>query len=220
MKKNMSNLYFEIFDKNRFKVWEKLSEFSDIGSLGGGTSLALQVGHRISYDFDVFSLTTIPQDLLKRIDSIFTNASISPLIDSPDELTLDISDTKVSFIHYPFKNISKTVKTSSIDLNGLNDISADKAYTIGRRGTWRDYYDLFTLLDKDFFELSQIIKFAERKYNSLFNKRLFLEQLTYFDDINDYAIEPLKGKILVSAKEVKRKLETEVKKYLKLTSES
>jgi len=54
MNQNMSKLYIDFFDKNRLCVWEKLKNFKDVGILGGGTALALQLNHRISYDFDVF----------------------------------------------------------------------------------------------------------------------------------------------------------------------
>ena len=50
----MSKLYTEIFDKERLAVWKKLAILRDIGALAGGTGLALQLKHRISYDFDIF----------------------------------------------------------------------------------------------------------------------------------------------------------------------
>ena len=35
-------------------IFEKLVKFKKPGYLAGGTALALQLGHRVSYDFDIF----------------------------------------------------------------------------------------------------------------------------------------------------------------------
>jgi len=40
--------------------------------LGGETSLALQLGHRKSYDFDIFTREYIPKFLLTKINQDFS----------------------------------------------------------------------------------------------------------------------------------------------------
>jgi hypothetical protein len=59
-------------------------------------------------------------------------------------------------------------------------------------GQWRDYVDIFFLLKKKLFTLEKIIELAQKKYRPEFNPRLFLEQLSYYDDINNFKIEFLK----------------------------
>ena len=90
-------------------------------------------------------------------------------------------------------------------------IAADKAFTIGRRGQWRDYVDIFFLLKKGILSLKEIIDLAEKKYPQEFNSRLFLEQLSWFGDINDFTVSFLKEKY--STAEIKKFLLKEVERF-------
>ena len=50
-----------------------------------------------------------------------------------------------------------------------------KAYTIGRRGSYKDYVDLYFVLAERHATLNDIIAGAEQKFGADFNSRLFLE---------------------------------------------
>jgi hypothetical protein len=65
------------------------------------------------------------------------------------------------------------------------DLAAMKAYTLGRRAKWKDYCDLYFIL-KDHLNLKDISKRTKEIFGSLFNEKLFREQLCYFEDI-DYS---------------------------------
>lgn len=215
----MSKLYTDIFDKHRSIIWKQLHEFSYLGYLGGGTALALQINHRISYDFDIFSSKSLEKDLLVKINTVFPNGNVKPLIDNSDELTVEVGEVKLTFLYYPFKNISNVIKTESIGLFSVEDLAADKAYTVGRRGVWRDYYDIYSILNKKILDLKTIIKLANQKFDSLFNEKLFLEQLTYYADIMDFSIETTQG-VSVIPLEVQKHLGAFVKIYLSETLKS
>lgn len=45
----MSKLILEILDTNRLDSFKKLKTFKQYGILGGGTALALQIGHKKSF---------------------------------------------------------------------------------------------------------------------------------------------------------------------------
>jgi hypothetical protein len=186
----MSDLYTEILDEPRLKIWKKLSTLPISGVLGGGTAIALQLGHRVSYDFDIFLDSPVPKSLLQKIKGIFSDFNIQLQIDSSDELSILISGVKLTFLYYPFPPLFPKIPTDSIPLFDLRDSAADKAYTIGRRGAWRDYFDLYSLCTEAKLSLEEIIKDAENKFGTLFNAKLLLEQLTYTDDITDFSIEP------------------------------
>ncbi len=74
----------------------------------------------------------------------------------------------------------------------IQEIAATKAYTIGRRGSFRDHVDLYFIISENYASLEEIIKIAEKKFGSDFNSRLFLEQLVYLKDIEDTDILFLK----------------------------
>ncbi|MEA3292883.1 MAG: nucleotidyl transferase AbiEii/AbiGii toxin family protein [Patescibacteria group bacterium] len=58
-------MYLEVIELKKKKVFQKLNNFSEF-YLVGGTGLALQIGHRISVDFDLFSQKDIPKNFLKK----------------------------------------------------------------------------------------------------------------------------------------------------------
>jgi Nucleotidyl transferase AbiEii toxin, Type IV TA system len=153
--------------------------------LTGGTALALQIGHRISVDFDLFSNNDIPQTLLAKVRRVFPNAALSPIVNDASELTVLVDDVKLTFLRYPFPVIEQLVTIGGLQLLSVKEIAATKAYTIGRRGALKDYVDLYCTMGERHASLTDIITLAEQKFGSEFNSRLFLEQLVFLDDIED-----------------------------------
>ena len=162
--------------------------------LAGGTALALQIGHRISVDFDLFYSENIPKDLLRKIKTIFKQSPVAVSVNNPDELSVFIDGTKISFIKYPFPVLLPFVNMNGINLLSIKELAATKSYTIGRRGSFKDYVDLFFILQEGHSSLEEILELAEKKYGQEFNGRLFLEQLTYTQDVEDAEIILLKNK--------------------------
>jgi len=207
----MSKLYTSIFDKKRLDVWERLVVFRDVGVLAGGTGLALQLNHRVSYDFDIFCESVIKKTLLKKVKEVFWENELEVRVDSGDELTLLIDgEVKLSFVYFPFKPLGGVKATESLSIFDVRDLVANKAYAVGRRGVWRDYVDLGWCLKQGLVSLEQVIDDSKKKFGELFSKRLFLEQLVYFNDLEDVAVEWVSEGMTVS--EVKKFLAEEVKK--------
>ncbi len=177
------------------EIFSKLKDFPGY-YLAGGTALALQIGHRISVDFDLFSSENIPESLLTKVKRTFNQASISVAVNNPDELTVFIDDTKTSFIKYPFPVLLDLVDIDGVSALSAKEIGATKAYTVGRRGSFKDYVDLFFILRDRLSSLEEIINLADRKYGDEFNGRLFLEQLAYAEDIQDTKLILLKDRQL------------------------
>lgn len=156
--------------------------------LAGGTALALQLGHRVSVDFDFFNDKEIKRNLLDEIEKIFVGFQIKNLVNNKNELTIVIGNTKVTFLFYPFSLLFSMVPSNNINLASIDEIASMKAYTIGRRGTFKDYVDIYFILKSGVF-LKNVIESADKKYGEAFNSRLFLEQLIYFDDLEDKEIK-------------------------------
>ena len=187
-------MHQEVLTDKGKEIFEKLKDLNGY-YLAGGTALALQIGHRVSVDFDLFSLEKISKNLLVKIKKIFIQWPVSASVNNSDELTVFIKETKVSFINYPFPVLLDFVDLDGISTLSIKEIGATKAYTIGRRGSFKDYVDLFFILKKQLSSLEEIISLAEKKYKHEFNSRLFLEQLTYTKDIEDADIVLLRDQL-------------------------
>lgn len=209
----MSRLYInEVLTSNQKAIFAKLTVFRRIGVMAGGTALAFQLRHRRSYDFDIFTPKNIPLDLSWEAKKIF-GKKIKVIQESENELTFFAHPkVKVTFFYYPFKPLFKIIKTSSISIFDWRDIAADKAYTLGRRPIWRDYIDTFFIIRND-HGLKKIISDAQKKFEGLFSEKLFLEQLIYLGDLQDFKIDFL-GKSF-QPEEIKKFFEQEVKRYKK-----
>lgn len=206
----MLNLYIDILDSKRAAVFEKLHLFCGNGILVGGTAIALQINHRVSYDFDLFYINLIDKKKLLSIRKTFPDSNIQLLVDNKDELSVLIDDVKVSLIYFPFKSIDKLIIYKKLKLNSLLELAFNKAYAIGRRGEYRDYVDMYFLLKQ--FDLFSIIEGSKKKFGDLFNEKLFIEQLVYLDDIDEFDIDYINER--VSILQIKSLMKKVVNNYI------
>lgn len=218
MKKDISKIHYEVLDKKRLNLLNRLAPLVKNFVLSGGTALALQIKHRKSFDFDFFSDQAISSSLIGKLKDLVEISTI--LVNTSDELSFMVSnDIKISFIYYPLLNIKHSGITelkNGIKLFSINEIAAQKAYTIGRRGTYRDYYDIYAILHGKHLTLKGIIESAQKVYGEIFNPKLFLEQLVYFSDLTNFEMIPADdSKKIPDSKEVKSYFEKEVRKILK-----
>ena len=58
-----------------------------------------------------------------------------------------------------------------------------KAYALGRRSKWKDYVDLYFLLNGH-FTIEDISRRATEIFGDLYSEKLFRSQLCYFDDVD------------------------------------
>lgn len=209
----MSEIHLEFLDKRRREVFQQLAVFKDIGYLGGGTALALQLNHRQSFDFDIFMPKAVNNKLRLKIKSVFGSQDLYVNTSDQASFLMD-NEIGITFLWYYFKPLKPFVKTESLSLASIEDIAIDKAHTIGRRAVWRDYVDMFVILKRKYLTIDKIIALASKKFLSEFSETMFLQQLTYFDDITVYPTQFVNQKF--SPLEIRTFLETEVKKYLKV----
>lgn len=173
-------------------IFPRLAQFSGF-YLAGGTALALQIGHRVSVDFDLFSDHAIEKTLFDQVKKVYADFPVNPSVNNADELTVFVGDAKLTFLHYPFPVLLDTAVEEGVKMLSVPELAATKAYTIGRRGSYRDYIDLYFVIAEKFAKLEEIIRLAEQKYSDAFNGRLFLEQLMYLNDIENTEIHQLRG---------------------------
>ena len=204
--------YLDQLGFERQEVFKKLKRFSKNFTLAGGTAIMLQIGHRMSFDFDCFGRQKLSETLPRKVRDVFGKFIYLKLRTSEQITFHTEKGVEITFVYHPYKPLREPIETDSITLFHLDDLAANKAYTIGRRGVWRDYVDLFFLLKWKLYDLQAIIALAEKKFTVEFSEKLFLAQLTYFDDIVVMDTDFLKESYTPS--EIQRFLEKEVRDYL------
>ncbi len=184
----MTTLSFDVLDDQRKAFFGKLKAFGKTATLGGGTALALQIHHRLSFDFDLFIPTPLPRSLYRTIQTVIGEAP-EKLVDTSDQLTVKFaSGVELTFLYYWYPPLYPTIPTGSLPLFDRRDIATDKALTLGRRNVWRDYVDFFFLLKDGDLTLDHLITDAQKRFGNEFSPKLFLEQLSYTGDVADFAV--------------------------------
>ena len=94
-----------------------------------------------------------------------------------------LEGVKCTFFNYPFK-IPATIQWENlVRMPTLLNLAAMKAYTLGRRNSWKDYTDLYFML-KAGVSLKDIVTRANELYREQFSEKLFRQQLCFFKDLN------------------------------------
>jgi hypothetical protein len=196
------NLHVEILNNNQHKLLPWLHEFIDDFGLVGGTAFALQIGHRQSIDFDLFSNREFDNLRLQKI--ILKKKKIERVfVDHRGELTVLIEGVKITFLYYPFKIKFSQSVANFIKMPNLLVLVALKAYALGRRAKWKDYVDLYFIL-KYYHSLEEVIVAAVKIFGSSFNEKIFRSQLAYFKDLDYSESVVFQPEFLVSEIKIKK----------------
>jgi predicted nucleotidyltransferase component of viral defense system len=146
--------------------------------LVGGTALALQIGHRLSEDLDLFTLESFDyQKLLDKLSQTFLACEI--VNESDNTLMVKLRGVKVDFIRYNYRLLQPVIVEENIRMWSKQDIAAMKLSAIAGRGAKKDFYDLYFLLQE--FSIAELFDFYKQKYNQ---QQVFhlVRSIQYFDD--------------------------------------
>lgn len=175
-------MFHETISDEQLDVLKDLSGIREVSGsfyLAGGTALALRLGHRRSYDFDFFTGNKFNSGLYSNMIIKDFGGSISSLSD--DTVNGIINNINISFFLYPYKLIRGSEKYNNIDLASLEDLACMKCSAIMKRGTKRDFYDIYEILKK--IQPLEIKNYMLEKYMRNGNSFYHLTRsLFYFED--------------------------------------
>lgn len=198
----MPKLYWNTVNKLLKEVLERtmaspvFSEFN----LVGGTSLSLQLGHRISVDIDLFTeaaYDSIDFDAIRR----FFNEHYPYMAANDGQAGMGASyfignnereAIKVD-IYYTEPFIRPVRIANDIRFASLEDIIAMKLDVVSRGARKKDYWDLHELIEQ--FTIPAMIGFHMEKYPYSHDEALIRTKLTDFTAADeDFEPQCLKGK--------------------------
>lgn len=154
--------------------------------LVGGTSLALQFGHRKSDDIDLFTQSEF--DASSLLEYLEKKYSFKMNSQAQSTLKGSINDIRVDLLVHQYPYIKKPIDVEGINVAHPEDIAAMKVNAISGDGTRiKDFIDIYFLLKQ--FSFGEIIDFFTKKYN-LRNNAHAVKSLTWFEDVdlNDWPV--------------------------------
>jgi len=149
--------------------------------LVGGTALALQIGHRKSFDIDLFTQNELKIPEITKYLTKYHGNKYQILNTQNTIYQVMIDQIKVDFVFHPFKLVESVFHDKQIKFLGLKDIAAMKLHAIEISGNRaKDFIDIFYLLKE--MSLKDMFKYYQIKYSTknIFNAK---RSLGFFDDV-------------------------------------
>jgi hypothetical protein len=157
--------HLEVLSRAQRRVLRRLAGFAGARGfyLGGGTALALHLGHRESQDFDWFSSERVnPETLAPEL----RESAPAVRIRSIEHATLhaSVSGVLTSFLEYRYPLLRPLAKDPALQLQvaSLEDIACMKLAAIAQRGSRRDFVDVYALGLE--LGLAEMLELYRRKY--------------------------------------------------------
>jgi hypothetical protein len=152
--------------------------------LGGGTAVALHLGHRRSLDFDWFTGEHITDPLSFAQELRDAGLALRTAHIARGTLHGTISGTPVSFLEYRYALLQPALVWDeySCPLASLDDLACMKLAAITQRGAKKDFVDLYALGLKH-RPLPEMLQLYQQKY-AITDIAHVLYGLAYFDEAN------------------------------------
>ena len=149
--------------------------------LGGGTALALQLGHRKSQDLDWFTPETLDTgELLADVKAMGFPVKIAQ--NDLGTFLASVGGVKFSVFRYRYAVIDPFVEADGASLASIRDLSAMKLAALMGRATKRDYVDIHELLAIKRITLPKMVLAFEEKYPGI-DVAPAIRALTFFGDV-------------------------------------
>lgn len=190
------------------RLWDELRQVPDGMVLYGGTALALQLGHRLSVDFDFFTSKPINADELLKLPML---EGCEVLMVDENSLTANTKGpeaVKVSFFSVP--DVGKIedpllAEDTQLPVASLLDLAATKVKVIQDRAEPKDYIDLYELIAGGHVTLKEALDAAVKIYGDEFHVGGSLLALQYYEE----------GKLPELDKDIRRRLTEEAQAVAK-----
>lgn len=203
-------MFANTLPRGTLEVIKKLKSVESIRDfyLGGGTALALQLGHRESEDLDFFTQKDFePQKLQIQLERIGKLGNVEL---AKGTLNCFLDDIKLQFLHYPYPLLENKIEWEGIYLSSALDIACTKLITVSVRGSKKDFVDVYFLLQK--YELPFLLRKLEKKYKKVdYNLPSILKSLVYFEDAEGQPMPRMHKKVVWE--KVKHDVVASVKNY-------
>ena len=181
----------EILRESQLRLWPDLDAVPSDFVLYGGTGLALQLGHRVSEDFDFFSSSGFDPDRLRSrlpffrdLDPADPDTWVHHKRDNLEAFVNRGGPVKVAFfggldtlqrIQDPQRAAGSRVRVAS-----LVDLAGMKMRVIQVRGNWKDYVDIHALASQG-IDLPTALA-AAKAIDKSFDPAISIRALQFYGD--------------------------------------
>lgn len=189
----MSNMYYNTVNellKDSLEILMASEVFNDF-RLVGGTSLSLQLGHRMSIDIDLFSEAAYGSIDFTELDGFLRSAfkyvdssnDLEPAMGKSYLVGIDKDNTVKLDIYYTDTFIRPALTVDTIRLATIEEIIAMKIDVVQRGGRKKDFWDLHECLAN--YGIGKMLELHEERYPYGHDKDLILKNFIDFTSADD-----------------------------------
>lgn len=153
--------------------------------LGGGTGVALHLGHRRSGDFDWFANADIGDPMALAASLRTDGIPLQVVSAERGTLHANLSGVRVTFLEYRYGLLDSPVEWEEYRCRvaALDDLACMKLAAVAQRGTRKDFVDIYALV-REHRPLATLLELYRRKYG-VEDVGHVVFGLGYFDDADD-----------------------------------
>jgi len=141
----MAHLHLEVLTPQGLSLWQRLHKAEDILQgfyLAGGTALALQLGHRISIDFDFFTHSDLKPNLQIEFGKL-TNSQVQTLSSNSSTVEFLADQVKIMFWQFHYPLLESLLEIETLQMATPKSIGLFKLIALEGRSAWKDIVDLY-----------------------------------------------------------------------------
>jgi hypothetical protein len=163
-----------------FELGEALEPFGFY--LGGGTAVAIHLGHRESLDLDWFTEARIDDSLKLAQEIQQRGIELQDVSVQRGTLHGVVSGVRVSFLEFGYPALQPTVPWPSYRcrIASLEDLATMKLHAVTQRGAKKDFLDVYAI-GKERLSLKDMLKCYQERF-SISDVSRVLYSLCFFED--------------------------------------
>lgn len=178
-------MYWNIFDKERYNLLKNITDTISLDNyyMIGGTALSLQLGLRESFDFDFCVSTPFNNEVL--LEELKSLGNVKVLQNQKGTCDVILNNVQVSFFYYPNKVINSFIlveEMCNLKIASILDIAVMKIVAIGGRGSKKDFFDLYNILNTCDISMNELATALLDKCGNNVNYANTIMGLSYFED--------------------------------------
>jgi hypothetical protein len=179
-------LHLDILPSSQRRLWDELHALPPEFVLYGGTAVALQLGHRQSVDFDLFSNRSFDSQKLDLDLPFLRGATVTQR--APNSLSAVVDrdgPVKLSFFGVP--KLPRllpplTAPDNDVRIASLLDLAGTKLSVVQMRAEPKDYLDIDAIHHDGGLNIEAGLASGSALYGPTFNPQTALKALVYFED--------------------------------------
>jgi len=158
--------------------------------LGGGTAVAVHLGHRQSRDLDFFFHQTMELNNVKNLIAELGTFAVTH--ESEETLKGLFGATKIEiFDASRLKQLAKPMTVAGLRIASLQDLMAMKIKVMAERGEMRDYFDVKSIDDDGHISVEEGIELFIRRYDVNPSSATLVHLYKAMGDLSDVEVDEL-----------------------------